>query len=241
MNEDRLITLILWVVFILGAAGLAGTYYVRSSSRPAGAPGAIESQTGITIPKTPGYIQPPDRVAIPKETVPKSEEKTEGETLPSIETPVSPGPKYTGAIVREIPKERPAAPTLSQPVTQATIQETSKANGSFERAQAITEGVIVGSRSNKGDRADLYKIRAPGRTMVVELEPSLKEGTRYFLVDVYNREKRKLGETIGTTRSKTTIPVTLQETYYIKVNLNRAPVQTPTYKVHVRFHEREIS
>jgi hypothetical protein len=241
MNEDRLITLILLVVFILGAAGLAGNYYVRSSHRPVGAPLATESQTGVTVPKTPEYIQPSDRVTIPKETVPKLEEKTKGEPLPSIETPVSPSPKYTGAIVMEGPKGEPPTPALSQPGTQVTIQETSKANGSFERAQDITEGVIVGSRGSKGDRTDLYKIRAPGRTMVIELEPSLTGGTHYFKADVYNSEKRKLGETIGNTRSTTTIPVTPQETYYIKVNLNHAPLHTPTYKVHVRFHEREIS
>jgi hypothetical protein len=184
-------TLILWVVFILGAAGLAGTYYVRSSHRPVGAPLATKSQTSVTVPITPEYTHPSDRVTIPKETVPKLEEKTRGEPTPPVEIPVSTGPKYRGVIVREKPKEEPSAPTSSHPVTQSTIQETSKANGSFERAQDITEGVIVGTRSSKGDRADLYKIRAPGGTMVVELEPSLKEGTHYFTADVYNSEKRK--------------------------------------------------
>lgn len=214
MSEDRLITLILWVVLILGIAGLVGIYSVRSDHRHAEAPQAIESQEKVKLPDT--RIQGP----------------------PS--TPV-PAPEDIVTVLKDQPKKEPATSALPPPSPQVTIHETSKAKGAFSNAQDITEGVIIGSRGSVGDRADCYKVRAAGNSMVLKLEPSLKEEAHFFTMAVFDSGKRQVGESLGKTRSTATIAVTPQFIYYIKVDLSHAPIQTPPYNVHVYFHEREAS
>ncbi len=67
--------MILWVVFILGAAGLGGTYYVRSHHRPARVPPAVESHLKETLPEPPTQIPPSSQAPMHKEIVPPVDEK----------------------------------------------------------------------------------------------------------------------------------------------------------------------
>lgn len=224
MNEDRLITLVLWVVFILGAAGLAGTYYVRSHHRPAQIPPDVESHLKETLPKPPTQIPPSSRAPIRKETVTPVDEKQKEVISKKAE-----------------PKGEPSPTALTPPSPKATIQETSKANGSFASAQQITEGVIIGMRGSKGDITDWYKVRSTGRSMIVECEPDLVGKSQYFTVVVFDANKRRVGEEVGKLRASTTISVKPQSIYHIKVDLTHAPIQSPNYKVHVNFHDSEVS
>lgn len=224
MNEDRLITLTLWVVFILGAAGLAGTYYVRSHHRPAQIPPAVESHLKETLAEPHKQTPPFPQTPIHEETVTPVDEKQK-EVISK----------------KEEAKARPSPTAPTPPSPKATIQETTKANGSFARAQQITEGVIIGMRGSKGDITDWYKVRSTGRTMVVEFEPDLVGKSQYFTVAVFDVNKKRVGEDVGKTRASTAIPVKPQSVYYIKVDLGHAPIQSSTYKVHVNFHNREVS
>ena len=224
MNEDRLITLILWGVFILGAAGLAGTYYVRSHHRPAQIPPAVESHLKETMTEPHKQILPSSQTPIHKEVVTPMDEKQE-EMISN----------------NEEPKGGPSPTALTPPSPKATIQETSKANGSFDRAQQITEGVIIGMRGSKGDITDWYKIRSTGRTMVVEFEADLVGKSQCFTVAVFDANKQRVGEDVRNTKASTAIPVKPQSVYYIKVDLTHAPIQSSTYKVHLNFRNREVS
>lgn len=224
MNEDRLITLILWVVFILGAAGLAGTYYVKSHHRPAQIPPAVESHLKETFPEPHTQIPPSSQTPILNETVTPVDEKQK-EVISK----------------KEEPKGEPSPTTPTPPSPKAIIQETSKANGSFDRAQQITEGVIIGMRGSKDDITDWYKVRSTGRTMVVKFEPDLVGKPQYFTAAVFDANKRRVGEEVGKVRASTTISVKPQSVYYIKVDLTHAPIQSSTYKVHVNFHDRGAS
>jgi len=224
MNEDRLITLILWVVFILGAAGLAGTYYVRSHRRPAQIPPATESQPKEPLLEPRKQVHPSPQAPVHKEAVTPADEK-----------------QREAISEKEEAEERPS-PAISRPSSpKAIMRETTTANGSFARAQQITEGVIIGIRGSNDDLADWYKVRATGRTMVVRFEPVLKGKSPYFRVAVYNANKQRVGEGVGKSRPSTAIAVQPQSVYYIKVDLDHAPIQSSTYKVHVNFHNREVS
>jgi hypothetical protein len=243
MNEDRFITLILWGAFILGAAGIAGTYYVKSYHRQSEAPPTVENRVRIRLPEQQRQTMPPPQASVPQaivlpiEEIRKKEVAEEGEQKERIPAPTL-SPAEPG---REKPKGEPAVSPLTLPPPMATIQETTKANGSFARAQNITEGVIIGKRGSEGDRTDYYKVRADGRTMVVKVEAALVGKSQYFTVAVFDDSKRRVGEVVEKTRASTTIPVKPQSVYYIKVDLTHAPIQSPNYEVHVAFHDRGVS
>ena len=224
MNENRLITLILWVVFILGAAGLVGTYYVRSHHRPAQIAPAVENHLKETLPEPHTQIPPSSQAPIRKETV----------------TPVDTKQKEVISI-KEEPKGRPSPTTSTPPSPKATIQETSKANGSIARAQQITEGVIIGMRGSKDDITDWYKVRSTGSIMIVKCEPDLVGKPQYFTVAVFDANKRRVGEEVGKLRASATISVRPQSLYHIKVDLTHAPIQSPNYTLHVSFHDSGTS
>ena len=219
MNEDRLITLILWAVFILGASGLAGFYYVKSHHYPAEVTPAVESHQKGTFPEQPAQIPPSAQTSIHKETVAPLDEK-----------------KREVISKKEVPQKGPSPIVSAPPSTKATIQETSKPNGSITKAQQITEGVIIGMRGSKDDITDWYKVRSTGRTMIVKLEPDLVGRPQYFTVALFDADKRRVGEGVGEGRTSTAISVKPQSIYYIKVDLTHAPIELPTYKIHLNFH-----
>ena len=208
MNEDRLVTLILWVVLALGTASLAGVYFLRSE-RP-----DVEHHPSPTK-----HIEAKLSDTIVKHALPSS----------------APAPRDADELLRDRPPKKPPTTTLASPPPQAVIHETTNPNGTFYRAQDITEGVIIGRRGTGGDRADYYKLRATGHTMTLGLEPSLKEGKKRFILSVFDADRRLIGEDVGKTGPTSTLSVTPQATYYIKVDLNRAPIETPQYQVRVHF------
>lgn len=208
MNEDRLVTLILWVVLALGTASLVAVYFLRSE-RPdvephPSAAKQIEAKLSGTIAK---------------------------HSLPSP----APASRDADELLRDQSPQKPPATTLPSPPPQAVIHETSDPNGTFYRAQDITEGIIIGRRGTEGDRADFYKLRATGHTMTLGLEPSLKESKNRFIMSIFDADRRLIGEDLGKTGPTSTLSVTPQATYYVKLDLNRAPIETPQYQLHVHF------
>ena len=107
--------------------------------------------------------------------------------------------------------------------------------GAFNSAQEIAEGIIVGRRGTASDRADYYKVRATGNTMILRLEPSVKDKNHGFLMIVLDASQRTIGEDLGETGPTITLAVKPQAAYYIKLDLSRAPIETPEYHLHVYF------
>ena len=101
--------------------------------------------------------------------------------------------------------------------------------------QDITEGVIVDRRDTEEDRIDHYKVRATGHTMILRLEPSLKDSKYRFMMTVFGADQRLIGEDLGKTGPTKTLAVTPQATYYIKLDLSHAPIETPQYQLYVHF------
>jgi hypothetical protein len=243
MNENRLVTLILVVVFILWAAGLAGTYYVRSHHRHGEGPSTMERHARDTLSaqhaKTPPSPEVPahTKIAIPIKKIQKkgfhaNENQVQRNPAPALSA-IEPH--------KERPKGEPAASPLTPPAPKSIIQETTKANGSFARAQHITEGVIIGMRGSEGDRADFYKVQADGRRMVIRLEATRAIKSQYFTVAIYDAGKKRVGEDVGKARESTAIMVKPQAVYYLKVDLTHAPIQSSNYTVHVNFRNPDLS
>ena len=213
MNEDRLVTLILWIVLLLAAASLVAVYYTTSEHRDVE---PLSSSANLT--------------------------KAELSDTSAKESPPSPVPASRDAITllaNQSTKEH--SPTALPPrAPQVTINETSNPNGAFYIAQDITEGVIIGKRGTASDRADYYKVRATGHNMILRLEPSLKEKTHRFIVTVFDTDKRSIGEDLEETGHTITLTVTPQATYYIKLDLSHAPIETHQYQLHVHFNSEDI-
>lgn len=162
--------------------------------------------------------------------------KEDQSLLPSTRSP-SPTPISAKASTKTVVKSTLEAPNKTQtPKPIQEINETSKPNGTFYSAQKITEGVIIGRRGSSGDRLDFYKITATGNSMILKLEPSLKEENHLFVMNVYNVKKQHIGKISGKTDSPLTINVTRQAIYYIGIDLGHAPIETPPYKLHVNFN-----
>jgi LysM repeat protein len=134
------------------------------------------------------------------------------------------------------PTKKPAGTPLSSQSLQKKIYEISKANGKFDTAQEIMEGVIIGKRGAVRDRADYYKVKATGNIMTLTLKPSLKDKNQRFIITVFDVNQRLIGGGNSEETSQTiTLAVTPQTTYYIKLGLNRAPIETPQYRLSFRF------
>jgi hypothetical protein len=208
MSEDRLVTLILWVVLALGIASLAAVYVLRSEGPDAEPQPSAARQIEAKLPST-----------IAQHALP------------------SPAPASLDAdeLLGDQPPKTPPTTTLPSPPPQTVIHEAADPNGTFYTAQIITEGIIIGRRGTPGDRADYYKLRATGPTMTLGLEPSLEESKTRFIMSVFDANRRLIGEDVGKTGPSSTLSVTPQATYYIKLDLNRAPIETPQYQLHVHF------
>ena len=71
--------------------------------------------------------------------------------------------------------------------------------------------------------------------MILRLEPSLKESKNRFIMSVFDAGQRLIGEDLGKTGPTRKLTVTPKATYYIKLDLNHAPIETPQYQLHVHF------
>jgi hypothetical protein len=138
--------------------------------------------------------------------------------------------------LRYVPHDTPHLLTdRSAKKADKTIYETSSANGTFNTAQDITEGIIIGRRSTKRDRTDFYRVRATGNTMILNLEPFLKERNNRFITTVFDTDQRMLGKGVEKIGHSIILPVKPQTTYYIKVDLGHAPIEIPHYQFHLQF------
>ena len=228
MNEQRLVTLILIVLLVLGAAGLVAVYFA-TSDRVQTAPGSTSrEQTKTGLPVTTVKQVSPLPVRVSRDAVNVPADQSEKETaIASRSKNIAPGPSPTELTGTESP--------LPPESSQITIHETTKSNGSFVTAQEITEGIITGKRGAAGDRSDFYKIRATGKTMILRLEPALKKKNQRFAMTVFDVNKKPVGQDSKKTGPAITLAVTPESTYYIKLDLRHAPVKKPQYKLNVKF------
>lgn len=228
MNEDRLVTLILWVVLLLGAVSLVAVYYTTSDRRDVEPPPSFTNLTETELSATSAREPLPPTVNLTE----TESSDTSAKEYPSFPVPAS---RDTGTLLVDRSTEETTTTTLPPGPIQVTIYETSKSNGAFYTAQDITEGVIIGKRGTASDRADYYKVRATGSTMILSLEPSLKERTHRFVMTVFDKDQRSIGEDLGKNGPPITVSVTPQAPYCIKIGLSNAPIETPQYQLHVRF------
>ena len=213
MNEQRLVTLILTVFLVLGAAGLAAVYFT-TDDRVHGAPGSTSrEQTKTGLPVTTVKQVPPLPVRVSRD---------------AVNVPVGQSEKENAMLTD------PELPLLSK-TPQIIIHEISESNGSFNTAQEITEGIIIGKRGATGDLSDFYKVRGTGKTMILRLEPVLKKQNQRFTMAVFNANKKPVGQDSRKTGPSIILAVTPETTYYIKLDLRHAPVKKPKYKLNVKF------
>lgn len=227
MNEDRLITLILVALLVVGIFGFAIAVFTLSGTDkprmdlPTSEIAELQlSDRGEKEPIETSAIESPAGLAdAMKDESPINPKPSEPPEMPEEKT-VAPAP------IKDIPKSPPAI----------IISEKDKANGSFFSAQEISQSIIEGKRGTKEDKTDFYKILATGKTMTLKLEPTQDEKNQGFTVIVFNKDRKKIGD-IGpdNTESSVSLAVEPQKAYYIMLDLTNAPVQPSHYKLHVSF------
>jgi hypothetical protein len=137
------------------------------------------------------------------------------------------------ALVQPQPEKPAQTPDSAQ--TPVVIYEVGKANGAFTTAQPITQGVVVGRRATKGDLSDIYRIQATGGRMAVKLSPFSGDDQERFDLTVFDSREKPVGSISPETGPSLNVAVKPEATYYIVLDLRRAPVTPPDYRVEVRF------
>jgi hypothetical protein len=260
VNEQRSVTLILIVLLVLGSAGIV-TVYFKTDSRMnilSGPASPERTKTDITDKIARKPLSPSDTVSIgavsvpadqPEKAVvsePKSKDISPGQsptklTGTELKEKVSakevtsnqvPGPG-DAVVLKDQPGKEPESDSTATP--DITIHETLESNGSFNTAQEITEGIIIGKRGAAGDLSDFYKVRATGKTMILRLEPILKKQNQRFAMTVFNANKKPVGQDSRKTGPAITLAVTPESTYYIKVDVRHASVENrPQYRLYLK-------
>jgi len=156
-------------------------------------------------------------------------EKVPAKEIPSI--------RVSGAndavVLKEHQEKEPEADPKKSP--DITIHETLKINGSFNTAQEVTEGIIIGNRGETGDLSDFYKVRATGKTMILKLEPVLKKQNQRFAITVFNANRKPVGQDSRKTGPAITLAVKPGTTYYIKLDVRHAPVEKESqYRLYLK-------
>jgi len=166
-------------------------------------------------------------------------EETSEPRTGSVEESVSPGlpgpPDDRGAKPEEEEAKAAAPGAVSPEPSLAVIREQARANGTFFGAQKVTEGIIVGKRGTRGDRADIYKIHATGNRMVLTLDPFLSEEGRRFYLTVFDQNRKPIGSISSRTGPTVNLNVAPDRSYYIMLDLSKAPIGEPEYRVSVHF------
>ena len=256
MNEQRLVTLILIVLLVLGAAGIAAVYFTigdRMNILPGPASPDL-TRTDPTDKTIKSPLSSSDTVSHGAVSTPEDQPEKEVATQPKSKD-ISPN-KLTGSELKEktSAKETPPAklPGSVNPVVlkdqsgkevetdptkspDRTITETLKSNGSFNTAQEVTEGIIIGKRGATGDLSDFYKVRATEKTMTLRLETVLKKENQLFAMTVFNSNKKPIGQDSRKIGPAITLVVTPESTYYIKLDVRHAPVEKkPQYRLYLK-------
>ena len=261
MNEQRLVTLILTVLLVFGAAGLVVVYFTTDDRMNIGSGPASLKRTKTDLPdKTAkqssspsdavfrvAVVVPADKSEKETATTSKSEAVAPGTSPAKLTGPESieemsaekvPSARVPGShdvvVLKDQPGKEPADfPSKSLNIT---IHEIPKSNGSCKSAQEVTEGIIIGKRGAEGDRSDFYKVRATGKTMIFWVEPVLKKKNQRFAMTVFNANKNPVRQDSRKNGRAISLAVTPESTYYIKLDLRHAPVtQKPQYKLNVKF------
>lgn len=145
----------------------------------------------------------------------------------------------SNTLSRDQSKKKPSTPLLSSKTLRKVIKETSKANGNFFSAQEITEGIIIGKRGSEKDRADYYKVRATKDSLTLKLETFFEDENHSFFVNIFDEEERLIARDSSGKESSTSFLVVPHSTYYIKIDLRNAPIESSQYRLYVEFKERD--
>ncbi len=260
MNEQRLVTSILVVLLVLGAAGIVAVYFTT-----------YDRMQILPGPASPARKEADTDEKTAKKSLSHSDNRARGDVNAPADRPgkgvatepenkeVSPGQSTTGltgsesnekTAVKEVPlsrfagshdaialKNQSGKDTETPPAesTAMTNHETSKSNGSFNTAQRITEGIIIGKRGETGDRSDFYKVRVTGKSMVLRLEPVFRNQNQRIAMTVFDGNRKPVGQDSGKNGSEISLEVNPEATYYIKLDLRHAPVKKSQYKLNVKF------
>jgi len=254
------VTLILIVLLVLGSVGIVAVYFDKDG-RMNILPGPASpdlTETDLTDKIVEKPLPPSDTVSRGAVGVPADQPEEEVATEPKSKgvSPDQSPTKLTGPELKEkvpakgvpsiqvsgandavVLKEHQEKETETDPKKSPyiTIHETLESNGSFNTAQEITEGIIIGKRGAKGDLSDFYKVRPTGKTMILKLEPVLKKQNQRFTMTVFNANKKSVGQDSRKTDPAITLAVTPGTTYYIRLDVRHAPVENePQYRLHLK-------
>jgi hypothetical protein len=260
VNEERLVSVILIVLLVIGTAGIAAVYFTtdyRMNILP-GPASPARMKIDVTDKFGKNSFSPSDTVFRGAVMVPA--EQTEKEVAAEAKSrDIPPGQCPTKVRGAGLEGEAPSKEGISTQVTGSgdtvglkdqtgkepatdpaispdiTIHETLKSNGSFNTAQEITEGIIAGKRGSTGDLFDFYKVRATGKTMILRLEPILERQNQRFAMTVFNANKKPVGHDSGNPDPAINLAVTPESVYYIKLDVRHAPVENkPQYRLYLK-------
>lgn len=212
MNKPRSATLIQWGILALGIASLILFLHEISDYSPKE---PISSSTFVNEDEILNKTKMGSRLTFPMPARPSN------------------------TLSRDQSKKKPSTPPLSSKTLRKVIKETSKANGNFFSAQEINEGIIIGKRGSEKDRADYYKVRATKDSLTLKLETSLEDENHSFFIIIFDEEERLIPRDSRGKGSTTSFLVAPHSTYYIKIDLRNAPIESSQYKLYVEFKERE--
>lgn len=82
MNEDRLVTLILWIVLLLAAASLVAVYYTTSEHRDVEPLSSSANLTKAELSDTSAKKSPPSPVPAPRDAIDQSTKEHSPTALP---------------------------------------------------------------------------------------------------------------------------------------------------------------
>jgi len=256
MNEQRLVTMILAALLVAGTAGLAAVYFASKGPVPSGpvATATSKKKTIVSHKIEIGPQPPLDQASpnVPKDIaghlvgqtalnpsndpVPHSEAHPLKQVGPDKIDPASlpASTPLLGSVKASTSRPEKIILPATGPLPEATM-ETSKANGTFYSAQPAREGIITGARGTPGDLADYYKVKAKGSSMALRLESSQGEAVHGFVLGVFDSDFKPVNGSKEKTDAGITISVKQGDTYYIKLDLGRAPIRDPMYRLHIRF------
>jgi len=231
MNENRLISVMKWGILVLGIASLFMFYYDTFYNLHEGSSHPIFHKSHDRPEEESAPVSENHNVKLLSVSASQNKPKLDVTNKKETRDPSTPDSRDAVALLRDQPTKLSSTTPLSAKTLQKTIHETSKANGTFYSAQEINEGVIIGKRGTASDHADFYKIRAKGSMMTLKLEPSSKNRNHVFIMTVCDANQRVILESSEKMNRTINLKVTPQSTYYIKMDLNRVPIETHPYKL----------
>ena len=260
MDENKTINIILILVFVLGIVSLGLFFFKDNNEYPSEGPNTHFEQEKINPKPSKDTLQMESLVSKPATTENKQTgtiaelsgtsapddidliEKTTDikEDIPVLETDVPKEEDLTASqntTEEDLVKEKKELEDHSEQITL----ETDKGNGTIYTAQEIPEGVVTGTKATENDTADLYKIRATGEKMFLDLEPELKTIKDRSVMTIYNEQLKIIGEYFSYSGSRRHYSVKEGELCYIKLNLSSTEEPSFDYRLKIEFQDSSLN